>query len=83
VVVWCQGHPWLAGLPGVDAVSAAVVNVNVTDSSAFGRFLAAVERIEQLRRQGASPEELDQAVLRELIALIEVLDEGQDTSGQH
>jgi hypothetical protein len=35
-----------------------------------------------LRRQGASPEELDQAVVRELIALIEALDDGQDTSGK-
>jgi hypothetical protein len=34
----------------VDAVSAAEVNVNVTDSGAFDRFLAAVQRIEQLRR---------------------------------
>jgi hypothetical protein len=66
----------------VDAVSAAAVNVNVTDSGASDRFLAAVQRIEQLRRQGASPEELDQAVVRELIALIEALDDGQDSSGE-
>lgn len=64
----------------MDAVSAAEVNVNVTDSGAFDRFLKAVQRIEQLRRQGASPEELDQAVVRELIALIEALDDGQNTS---
>jgi cell fate (sporulation/competence/biofilm development) regulator YlbF (YheA/YmcA/DUF963 family) len=66
----------------VDAVSTAAVNANVTDSDAFDRFLAAVERLEQLRRQGASPEELDQAVVRELIALIEALDDGQDASGE-
>lgn len=52
----------------------------MTDSGAFDRFLKAVQRIEQLRRQGASPEELDQAVVRELIALIEALDDGQNTS---
>ena len=63
-------------------MSAAVVNGNVTDSGAFDRFLAAVERIEQLHREGASPEELDQAVVRELIALIEALGDGQDTSGE-
>jgi hypothetical protein len=78
--VWCQGHLRLAWLAGVDAVSAAAVNVSVTDSGAFDRFLAAVQRIEQLRRQGASPEELDQAVVSELIALIEELDDDQDTS---
>ena len=63
-------------------MSTAAVNVNVTDSGAFDRFLGAVQRIEQLRRQGASPEELDQAVVRELIALLGALDEGQDTSGE-
>jgi hypothetical protein len=78
-VVWRQGYPWLACLPGVGA---AAVNVCVTDSGAFDRFLAAVERIEQLRRRGASPEELDEAVVRELIALIEALDDGQDSSGE-
>jgi hypothetical protein len=50
LVVWCQGHLRFASLLGVDAVSAAEVNVNVTDSGAFDRFLAAVQRIEQLRR---------------------------------
>jgi cell fate (sporulation/competence/biofilm development) regulator YlbF (YheA/YmcA/DUF963 family) len=63
-------------------MSTAAVNVNVTDRGTFDRFLAAVQRIEQLRRQGASPEELDQAVVRELIALIEALDDGQDASGK-
>ncbi len=39
-----------------------------------------MQRIEQLRRRGASPEELEQAIARELIALIEALDDGHDTS---
>jgi cell fate (sporulation/competence/biofilm development) regulator YlbF (YheA/YmcA/DUF963 family) len=66
----------------VDAVSAAAVNVNVAHSGAFDRFRAAAERLEQLRREGASPEELDQAVVRELITLIEALDDGQDAYGE-
>jgi hypothetical protein len=57
-------------------------NVDMAEGGAFDRFLAAVARIERLRHLGASPEDLDQAVMRELIALIEALDDsGQDTSG--
>jgi hypothetical protein len=74
-----HGLPWLLR---VDAVSAAEVNANVTDSAVFDRFLAAVARIEQLCRRGASPEELDQAVVRELIALLDALDDSHDMSGK-
>ena len=75
-------HPWASVVAAGGRGERRGGECERDHSAVFDRFLAAVARIEQLRRRGASPEELDQAVVRELIALLEALDDSHDMSGK-